>query len=143
MPRACRERKLTGDAGLESGSPRANGPRHGSRPLTRRPLALTSSVKYYLIMALSETQKAARVLGRAGGMKGGKARAAKLSPERRKEIAQNAIAARWAKAKTKTIEQLISEQGIHPVADVGVFAGSIPDEDVDEFVADIYRDRLA
>jgi len=76
-------------------------------------------------------------------MKGGKARAAKLSPERRKEIAQNAIAARWAKAKTKTIEQLISEQGIHPVADVGVFAGSIPDEDVDEFVADIYRDRLA
>jgi hypothetical protein len=39
------------------------------------------------------------MLGRIGGLKGGKARAAKLTPERRKEIAQKAIAARWAKAK--------------------------------------------
>lgn len=40
-------------------------------------------------------------LGRLGGLKGGKARAAKLSPERRKEIARKAIAARWAKEKKK------------------------------------------
>lgn len=33
--------------------------------------------------------------------KGGKARAKKLSPARRREIARNAIAARWAKAKGK------------------------------------------
>ena len=33
--------------------------------------------------------------------KGGKARAKALSPERRKEIARKAIAARWAKKKTK------------------------------------------
>jgi hypothetical protein len=36
-------------------------------------------------------------LGRAGGIKGGAARAKKLSPERRREIAQKAAAARWKK----------------------------------------------
>jgi hypothetical protein len=35
------------------------------------------------------------------GSLGGKARHKKLKPERRKEIAQNAIKARWAKPKTK------------------------------------------
>jgi hypothetical protein len=39
---------------------------------------------------------AAVELGRLGGLKGGKARAAKLSPERRAEIARKAAAARWA-----------------------------------------------
>jgi hypothetical protein len=37
-------------------------------------------------------------LGKLGGLKGGKARAAKLTPEQRKEIAQKAAHARW---KTK------------------------------------------
>ena len=37
---------------------------------------------------------AAVELGRLGGLKGGKARAEKLSPERRTEIAQNASKAR-------------------------------------------------
>jgi hypothetical protein len=41
--------------------------------------------------------KAAQMLGRLGGLKGGKARAAKLSPERRSEIARNAVKKRWAK----------------------------------------------
>jgi hypothetical protein len=36
-------------------------------------------------------------MGRQGGKIGGRARAESLSPERRKEIAQKAIAARWAK----------------------------------------------
>jgi hypothetical protein len=36
-------------------------------------------------------------MGRKGGKIGGKLRAEKLSPERRREIAQKAIAARWAK----------------------------------------------
>ncbi len=40
---------------------------------------------------------AAVALGKLGGVKGGKARAAKLSPERRKAIAQRAAQARWAK----------------------------------------------
>jgi hypothetical protein len=40
---------------------------------------------------------AAVALGKLGGMKGGNARAAKLSPEERKEIAQRAAKARWGK----------------------------------------------
>jgi len=36
-------------------------------------------------------------LGRRGGLKGGKARDAKLTPERKKEIAQKAAKARWSK----------------------------------------------
>lgn len=38
---------------------------------------------------------AAVELGRRGGLKGGKARAKKLTPERRREIAQNAAKTRW------------------------------------------------
>lgn len=43
---------------------------------------------------------AAVMLGRLGGRKGGKARAAKLSPERRREIARYAALARWKKDET-------------------------------------------
>lgn len=39
---------------------------------------------------------AAVALGKLGGMKGGIARAAKLTPVERKEIAQRAAKARWA-----------------------------------------------
>jgi hypothetical protein len=45
-----------------------------------------------------QEQTAAQVSGRNGGLKGGKARAEKLSSEKRKEIAQKAAQARWAKA---------------------------------------------
>lgn len=38
---------------------------------------------------------AAVALGRLGGKKGGKARALKLTPEQRREIAKKAAAARW------------------------------------------------
>ena len=40
---------------------------------------------------------AAVSLGRKGGLKGGKARAAALSPEKRKAIAKKAAKARWAR----------------------------------------------
>jgi hypothetical protein len=44
------------------------------------------------------TKDAAAVsLGRRGGLKGGKARAAKMSPARRAEIARKAAKARWGK----------------------------------------------
>ncbi|MDO8731997.1 MAG: hypothetical protein Q7L55_05415 [Actinomycetota bacterium] len=43
---------------------------------------------------------AAVALGRKGGLKGGKARAAKLTPEQRSEIARKAAAARWALPKS-------------------------------------------
>jgi hypothetical protein len=48
-----------------------------------------------------EPQKnpAAVALGRLGGMKGGKARADKLTKERRSEIAAKAAAARWVNKK--------------------------------------------
>jgi hypothetical protein len=42
---------------------------------------------------------AAVSLGRLGGLKGGKARAAKLSPEKRTEIARKAASARYGKHK--------------------------------------------
>ena len=38
---------------------------------------------------------AAVALGRKGGLKGGKARAAKMTPEERSESARNAAKARW------------------------------------------------
>ena len=51
--------------------------------------------------AINEAQvvknPAAVALGKLGGFKGGKARAKKLSPERRKEIAKKAARARWGK----------------------------------------------
>jgi hypothetical protein len=43
---------------------------------------------------------AAVSLGRLGGLKGGRARADKLSPEKRKEIAKKAAQARWSAKKT-------------------------------------------
>lgn len=53
---------------------------------------------------VESTKNAAAVsLGRLGGLKGGKARAKSLTPERRREIAQNAAKARW--------ERLREEQG--------------------------------
>jgi len=43
-----------------------------------------------------EKNPAAVELGRRGGLKGGKARAAKMTPEQRSEIARRAAAARWS-----------------------------------------------
>jgi hypothetical protein len=45
---------------------------------------------------------AAVELGRLGGLKGGKARAAKLTPEQRKEIARKAANSRWGKLKEQS-----------------------------------------
>jgi len=40
-------------------------------------------------------------LGRLGGLKGGKARTAKLSPQERRDLARKAVTARWAKVREK------------------------------------------
>lgn len=45
---------------------------------------------------------AAVALGKLGGSKGGKARAAKLSARRRSEIAKKAARARWAGERNRT-----------------------------------------
>ncbi len=42
-----------------------------------------------------------RIGGKKGGPKGGRARAVKLDPERRQEIARKAAKARWARKKAK------------------------------------------
>lgn len=46
---------------------------------------------------MKKKNKAAQMLGKLGGLKGGKARAKALSPERRAQIAQKAAQARWGK----------------------------------------------
>jgi len=46
-----------------------------------------------------EKNPAAVALGRLGGLKGGKARAEKLDPDKRREIAQKAARKRWANKK--------------------------------------------
>jgi len=53
------------------------------------------------IVAKSTGQKnpAAVALGKLGGLKGGKARAAALSPRKRKQIAKKAAQSRWRNKK--------------------------------------------
>jgi hypothetical protein len=46
----------------------------------------------------------AQALGKLGGLKGGKARAAKLSPEKRSEIAKKAAAKRWGKKRSDSAQ---------------------------------------
>ncbi|NQU74868.1 MAG: hypothetical protein HQ546_00970 [Planctomycetes bacterium] len=60
----------------------------------------TGEAEDFLAKAQAEGKNIAAVaLGRLGGLKGGKARAAKLSAEKRREIAKKAAKARWAKKK--------------------------------------------
>lgn len=47
-----------------------------------------------------ERHNAAVILGRKGGQKGGKARAANLTPEQRREAARKAAAARWGRTRS-------------------------------------------
>ncbi|MGO9585571.1 MAG: hypothetical protein ACLP2Y_05190 [Limisphaerales bacterium] len=59
---------------------------------------------YYLIFMSRESKQekknpAAVALGRLGGLKGGPARAKKLSAKRRSELARRAVMARWNKRK--------------------------------------------
>jgi hypothetical protein len=53
----------------------------------------------YLGVAQRKKNAAAVALGRLGGLKGGKARARKMTTEERAESARNAARARWAKKK--------------------------------------------
>lgn len=51
-----------------------------------------------------KTDRAASELGRRGGLKGGKARAEALSPERRREIAKKAAAGRWGRKRSTEVD---------------------------------------
>ena len=60
-----------------------------------------STTEKMLDNAIKEGKNPAAVLlGRLGGLKGGKARAANLSEEKRKEIAKKAAITRWSKENT-------------------------------------------
>lgn len=53
---------------------------------------------FNIVKQVTEDKNPAAVaLGRLGGLKGGKARAAKLSAKKRSEIAKKAAKARWKK----------------------------------------------
>jgi hypothetical protein len=51
---------------------------------------------------LAERNPSAAALGRLGGLKGGPARAAKLTAERRRAIASAAACARWARRRRES-----------------------------------------
>ncbi|MGH7197144.1 MAG: hypothetical protein ACREH5_00145 [Candidatus Omnitrophota bacterium] len=57
---------------------------------------------------------AAVVLGRLGGAKGGKARAANLSPERRTEIARMAARKRWDQEKQGFVRKTMGTRALAP-----------------------------
>lgn len=75
----------------------------------KRPTDINQRAKSIVDIATGETEdntkekdevkKAAAALGRLGGLKGGKARAEKLSPKKRSEIAKKAAKARWNNSK--------------------------------------------
>lgn len=75
---------------------------------SRRPLDLNQLASSIVVGATSEEKPeqpaapeknpAAVALGRLGGKKGGKARAEKLTPEQRREIAKKAASVRWGPA---------------------------------------------
>jgi hypothetical protein len=70
----------------------------------KRPRDTNQLAKFIVDLATGEAEPpktdegkdaAAVSLGRRGGLKGGKARAEKLTPEQRAEIARKAASARW------------------------------------------------
>ena len=79
--------------------------RHHNRTVTSLQLAIRDRLRYNRHMTESqdptdeELSELARKLGRRGGLKGGPARAAKMTPEERSESARKAAKARWAKKR--------------------------------------------
>jgi hypothetical protein len=76
-------------------------PKRSSIKRPRDPNQLAKLVVDMATGGATETHRpknpAAVELGRTGGLKGGKARAEKLSPKRRRAIAKKAAQSRWAK----------------------------------------------
>jgi len=57
-----------------------------------------------------EPETPAQLTGREGGLKGGKARAEKLTPEQRSEIARKAAKARWGPEQPASIPGIIRSE---------------------------------
>jgi hypothetical protein len=79
-------------------------PKRSSKPddLNRMALAIVKEATEEPPRAPKRKNPAAVMLGHLGGMKGGKARAAALSPEDRKRIATDAAKARWGESPKKS-----------------------------------------
>jgi len=79
----------------------ASMPKRSSRPHPDENVAALEAVARLTGSGAPERKKnpAAVALGSLGGRKGGKARAAKLTAQRRQEIARKAAKARWEKQK--------------------------------------------
>jgi hypothetical protein len=79
-------------------------------PKRKRPRDINQLAKFIVDVSTGEAElpenqpdgknPAAVELGRLGGQKGGKARAKKLTPEQREDIARLAAQARWKKSKS-------------------------------------------
>jgi hypothetical protein len=69
------------------------------RPVIQNWLSSGAVWRYEWGMAKFKKNAAAVALGRLGGLKGGKARARKLTPKQRRESARKAARARWAREK--------------------------------------------
>jgi hypothetical protein len=78
-------------------------PKRSSKDINQTAFAIVSEATAEVQPASAEMlpayakNPAAVALGRLGGLKGGKARAAKLSAKERKAIAKKAAMSRWAK----------------------------------------------
>lgn len=74
---------------------------HGMTAKRKRPRDLSQRAKLIVDIAAGEVEEKepertpAQEFARSGGLKGGKARAKKLTPERRREIAKKAAKSRW------------------------------------------------
>jgi len=74
---------------------RSSNPPTDPNQLAAHIVALTTGQPLPVVNPKPEKNPAAVALGRLGGLKGGKARAASLSAKKRKEIAQKAALSRW------------------------------------------------
>lgn len=74
-------------------------PKLDTNQLAHRIVAIATGEPVPNLLRPRRKNPAAVSLGRRGGLKGGKARAAKLSPAERSAIGKLGAAARWKKAK--------------------------------------------
>ena len=87
---------IYGQYGVNTGLPQALLPLVAS---VHFKLLLVMRVRWRYYLYMTEKNKAAQELGRLGGLKGGKARAAKMTQEERSESARKAAKARWDKKR--------------------------------------------
>lgn len=75
-------------------------PKHSSNDINEAALTVIPTATGQIAPPPKPAKNPAAVaLGRLGGLKGGNARAAKLSADARKQIATKAAASRWAKVR--------------------------------------------